>query len=45
MNGKEECALGIAADKSEDWTLGQVFLKKLYTIFDRDENRIGIFII
>lgn len=42
-----ECILGIQADDQyeedhiEGWTLGQVFLKSFYTIFDKDNLLIG----
>jgi len=39
---KRDCVVGIAPDGNEpDWTLGQVFLKSFYTVFDRDLDRIG----
>nr|CEL67690.1 TPA: eukaryotic aspartyl protease, putative [Neospora caninum Liverpool] len=46
-DGSHECMLGIAADDAEDenglggWTLGQVFLRGYYTVFDRDNLQIG----
>lgn len=39
--GKEECVTGISPDRDVIWTLGQVFLRSFYTVFDRDLNRIG----
>jgi hypothetical protein len=39
---QRDCVVGIAPDGNEpDWTLGQVFLKSFYTVFDRDLDRIG----
>jgi len=39
--GNSECVTGISPDKDVIWTLGQVFLRSFYTVFDRDLNRIG----
>lgn len=39
--GKEDCVTGISPDRDVIWTLGQVFLRSFYTVFDRDLNRIG----
>jgi len=40
--GRElECVVGISPDKDVIWTLGQVFLRSFYTVFDRDNDRIG----
>jgi len=39
--GKDECVTGISPDRDSMWTLGQVFLRSFYTVFDRDQNRIG----
>eukprot|EP00938_MAST-03A_sp_MAST-3A-sp1_P000425 g425.t1 len=36
-----ECVLGIGPDDDTGWTLGQVFLRSFYTVFDRDNDRIG----
>jgi len=41
VRGKDECVTGISPDKDVIWTLGQVFLRTFYTVFDRDEDRIG----
>lgn len=39
---KADCVVGIAPDGTEqDWTLGQVFLRSFYTVFDRDTDRVG----
>lgn len=46
-NNKKVCFLGIEADEEsaedqiEGWTLGQIFLKSFYTIFDKDNLQIG----
>ncbi len=40
-DGKDECVTGISPDRDVIWTLGQVFLRSFYTVFDRDLNRIG----
>jgi len=39
--GADECVLGVSPDKDVIWTLGQVFLRSFYTVFDRDSNQIG----
>jgi len=41
INHRDECVVGISPDKDTIWTLGQVFLRTFYTVFDRDEDRIG----
>lgn len=38
---KEDCVVGISPDKDAVFTLGQVFLRAYYAVFDRDENRVG----
>lgn len=38
---REDCVVGISPDRDQLFTLGQVFLRSYYTVFDRDENRIG----
>jgi hypothetical protein len=40
-SGRDECVTGISPDRDVIWTLGQVFLRSFYTVFDRDLNRIG----
>jgi len=40
-NGHDECVMGISPDKDTIWTLGQVFLRSFYTLFDRDGDRVG----
>lgn len=41
ISGNEDCVVGISPDKDTIWTLGQVFLRSFYTLFDRDDDRIG----
>jgi Eukaryotic aspartyl protease len=41
IQSRKECVVGISPDKDTLWTLGQVFLRSFYTVFDRDQNRIG----
>jgi cathepsin D len=36
-----DCVTGIAPDADTLWTLGQVFLRNFYTVFDRQSNRVG----
>jgi hypothetical protein len=41
LAGRDDCVVGISPDKDTIWTLGQVFLRSFYTVFDRDADRIG----
>jgi len=41
VNGGQDCVIGVSPDRDTIWTLGQVFLRSYYTVFDRDENRVG----
>lgn len=41
VSGNDDCVVGISPDKDTIWTLGQVFLRSFYTLFDRDEDRVG----
>lgn len=36
-----DCVIGIGPDNDSGWTLGQVFLRSFYSVFDRDRDRIG----
>ncbi|GAW80038.1 aspartyl protease [Plasmodium gonderi] len=46
-NWTRECIIGIQSDEQNDeshidgWTLGQIFIKSYYTIFDKDNLQIG----
>jgi len=40
-NCQSDCVLGLGPDNDEGWTLGQVFLRSFYTVFDRDKDMIG----
>ena len=38
---QQDCVIGIGPDNDPGWTLGQVFLRSFYTVFDRDTDRVG----
>lgn len=38
---RADCVIGIGPDNDSGWTLGQVFLRSFYSVFDRDTDRIG----
>ena len=37
----DEYILKVIVSESEDWTLGQTFLRSMYTVFDVENMRIG----
>ncbi len=44
VDGEDDCVIGIVPDNLDTgYTIGQVFLKAYYTVFDRDNARIGTF--
>ena len=41
VDGTTECVIGFGSDNDDGWTLGQVFLKSYYTVFDRENEAVG----
>lgn len=42
IDREDDCVIGIVPDNVDTgYTIGQVFLKAFYTVFDRDNNRVG----
>jgi cathepsin D len=41
VGSREDCAVGVAGDHGDGWTIGQGLLSKFYTLFDRDNFRVG----
>lgn len=37
-----ECGFGIVPMGSDSWLLGDVFLRNYYSVWDHDNNRIGL---
>jgi hypothetical protein len=39
---QQDCVIGIGPDNDPGWTLGQVFLRSFYTVFDRGTDKDGM---